>query len=93
MADRVHLTQSGNSEILAQWLQMAIVGNYEPAFARLEEFLCSVGRRKFLKPLYTELAKTEAGRLRAMTIYRKARPGYHPIAVATLDEILAWKEK
>ena len=60
-----HLTQSGNSEILAQWLQMAVAGNYEPAFARLEEFLCSVGRRKFLKPLYTEMMKTPDGRERA----------------------------
>ena len=42
---------------------MAIAGGYEPAYARLEEFLCSVGRRKFLKPLYGELLKTPAGRI------------------------------
>jgi len=88
-----HFSQSGNSEILHQWLLMAIRNNYAPAYPKLEEFLVSVGRRKFLKPLYTELVKTEAGRLRAMSIYRKARPGYHPIAIATLDEILTWNEK
>jgi leukotriene-A4 hydrolase len=82
------LTQSGNSEILAQWLQMAIPRNYEPAYARLEEFLCSVGRRKFLKPLYGELLKTAGGRDRAKRIYAKARPGYHPIAQATLDAMI-----
>jgi len=83
-----HLTQSGNSEILAQWLQMAIAGNYEPAYPRVEEFLCSVGRRKFLKPLYSEMLKTAAGAARAREIYGKARAGYHPIAQSTLDALI-----
>lgn len=83
-----HFSQTGNSEILHQWLLMAIRNDYAQAYPKLEEFLMSVGRRKFLKPLYAELVKTEAGRLRAISIYRKARPGYHPIAVATLDEIV-----
>jgi leukotriene-A4 hydrolase len=82
------LTESRNSEILAQWLLMAIVGDYAPAYPRLEEFLCSVGRRKFLKPLYTELLKTPQGRERARRIYARARPGYHPIAQATLDGLI-----
>jgi leukotriene-A4 hydrolase len=83
-----HLTDSGNSEILARWLQMAIVGGYAPVYARLEEFLCSVGRRKFLKPLYSELMKTPEGAERARRIYAKARPGYHPIAQTTLDALV-----
>jgi aminopeptidase N len=83
-----HFTESGNSEILCQWLQMAVEGGYEPAYPRLEEFLCSVGRRKFIKPLYLALMKTEQGRERARRIYAKARPGYHPIAQATLDAIV-----
>ena len=86
-----HFSQSGNAEIVHQWLLMAIRNDYAPAYPKLEEFLTSVGRRKFLKPLYAELVKTEAGRKRALGIYRKARPGYHPIAVATMDEILGWK--
>ena len=87
-----HFSQSGNAEILQQWLLMAIRNDYAPAHPKLEEFLLSVGRRKFLKPLYAELAKTDAGRRRALSIYRKARAGYHPIAVVTIDEILKWKE-
>jgi hypothetical protein len=55
---------------------------------RLEEFLLTVGRRKFLKPLYEELAKTPEGRKRAAAIYAKARPLYHPICVNTVDQIL-----
>ena len=83
------LTRSGNAEIVHQWLLMAIRSQYTAAYPRLEEFLTTVGRRKFLRPLYTELAKTPEGRERALAIYKKARPGYHPIA--TIDEIVGWK--
>ena len=81
-------TRSGNSEILHQWLLMAVRSGYRPAYPRLEEFLCSVGRRKFLKPLYSELMKTDEGRELARRIYARARSGYHPIARATVDGLL-----
>jgi hypothetical protein len=86
-----NLTRSGNSEIAFQWLMMAIRQRYEAAYPRLEEFLTTMGRRKFLRPLYQELVKTDEGRARALEIYRRARPTYHPIAVAAVDEIVKWK--
>ncbi|HWB86647.1 MAG TPA: M1 family metallopeptidase [Bryobacteraceae bacterium] len=85
---KYHFTQSGNSEIVHEWLLMAVHCNYAPAFPRLEQFLLSVGRRKFLKPLYTELARTPEGLELARRIYEKARPGYHAIARSTIDSIL-----
>ena len=85
-----HLTRSGNSEIAFQWLLMSIRNRYEPAYPRLEEFLLSVGRRKFIRPLYQELAKTPEGKQRALEIYRRARPTYHPIAVTSIDADLKW---
>jgi leukotriene A-4 hydrolase/aminopeptidase len=85
-----HLTRSGNSEIAFQWLLMSIRNHYEPANQRLEEFLLTIGRRKFIKPLYEELAKTPEGKERALAIYRRARPTYHPIAVTTIDDVLKW---
>ncbi|HEY6046027.1 MAG TPA: M1 family metallopeptidase [Pyrinomonadaceae bacterium] len=85
-----HLTRSGNSEIAFQWLLMSIRNRYEPAYPRLEEFLLSIGRRKFIKPLYEELAKTPEGKERALRIYRVARPTYHPIAVTSVDDVLKW---
>jgi aminopeptidase N len=81
-------TGSNNAEILCQWLQMAVEAGYEPAFGRLEDFLCSVGRRKFIKPLYAALMKTPEGADRARRIYERARPGYHPIAQAAIDAIV-----
>lgn len=81
-------TNSGNAEIAFQWLRMAVRANYEPAYSRLEQFLIEVGRRKFVKPLFEELIKTPAGKERAQAIYKKARPGYHPITQQTIDAIL-----
>ena len=81
-------TGSGNSEIHHEWLRIAVRNGYEPADRALEKFLTGVGRRKFLKPLYEDLVKTPDGRRRAAEIYAKAKPFYHPIAVATVEEIL-----
>ncbi len=83
-----NLTKTGNSEIAFQWLLMSIRNNYTAADSRLEEFLTTIGRRKFVKPLYEELSKTPEGKKRAAAIYAKARPAYHPITQATVDGIL-----
>jgi len=81
-------TGSGNSEILHEWLLQAIENRYEPAYDALERFLLRQGRRKFLKPLYEKLAKTDLERARA--IYAKARPTYHAVSRGTIDGILKW---
>jgi hypothetical protein len=83
-----HFTQSGNSEILCEWLQHAITARYTAAYPSLEKFLCTVGRRKFVKPLFAEMVKTPAGKELALAIYQKARPGYHAVTAQTIDGIL-----
>jgi leukotriene-A4 hydrolase len=85
------LTQTGNDEILDVWLLLAIRHAYAPAAATLERFLLTVGRRKYVQPLYAELAKTPAGEENALRIYLRARPGYHPTTQTTVDKILDWR--
>ncbi|HEY2786832.1 MAG TPA: M1 family metallopeptidase [Fimbriiglobus sp.] len=87
------LTTSGNSEVLFQWLLLAVKNDYAPAYPRLESFLTEQGRRKFLQPLYEELVKTGDGKARAVAIYKKARPTYHPSATLSIDAIVGGKEK
>jgi hypothetical protein len=87
------LTKVGNSEIAFQWLLLCIKNDYAAAYPRLEEFLTSIGRRKFVKPLFDELAKTPEGTKRANDIYAKARSGYHPITQASVDQILKKESK
>jgi leukotriene-A4 hydrolase len=83
-----NFTASGNAEIITAWLVHAVRNDYERAFPRLEEFLITVGRRKFLSPLYSELIKTPEGRQRAKVIYSKARPNYHYVSTNTFDKLL-----
>jgi aminopeptidase N len=83
-----NLTKTGNAEIAHQWLLISIRNRYGVAYPRLEEYLVSIGRQKLIKPLYEELVKTPEGRERALKIYAKARPGYHPIAQNSMDKVV-----
>ncbi len=82
------LTAAGNAEIVHSWLRVAIRNRYAAAWPRLEEFLLTIGRRKLIRPLYEDLMRTTDGARFAREVYARARPGYHPIAVATLDPIV-----
>jgi leukotriene-A4 hydrolase len=85
-----HFTTSGNDEILDEWLLLAVRHDYPPANAALERFLLTVGRRKYVQPLYAELAKTPAGAETALRIYTRARPGYHSVTQGSIDKLLDW---
>lgn len=83
------LTESANAQILQQWLLMALRCQYTPAYPRLEEFVATVGRLIFIKPLYEELMKSESGRKMARAIYSRVRANYHPISQAAIDKIVS----
>ena len=82
---------SGNSEILAAWFEIAIKnGYYNNILPNIEKFLVSVGRRKFLTPLYRAFKENEALET-AQNIYQKARPNYHSVSTQTMDKLLDYK--
>ena len=81
-------TEAGNAEIRCEWLVLAVRDGYRPASEALESFLISVGRMKFLRPIYRQLASSESGLARAREIYSRARTGYHPVAAQMVDQIL-----
>ena len=81
------ITESGNNEVLFSWLEKSIHNSYEPAYDRLESFLVTVGRRKFLTPLYRAMKETGKVQM-ANDIYDKARPNYHLVARETMDALL-----
>ncbi len=82
------LTETGNAEIAHYWLRVAIRNDYSAAYPRLATYLETIGRRRLITPLYTELMRTPAGAARARAIYQRARPNYHPIAAQTVDAIV-----
>jgi leukotriene-A4 hydrolase len=86
--DRAYaLTKSGNSEVLALWLEVGVRHGYREVDDRLRRFLVGVGRLKFLEPLYGALLDVHREN-DAIEIYREARPGYHPITQRSLDRLL-----
>ena len=86
---RFRFSESGNSEVLSAWLEKALDAGYKDAYPAIERFLTTQGRRKFLKPLYEKLVKSDPELARR--IYEKARPTYHPVSQATIDEIILHK--
>jgi aminopeptidase N len=81
-------TRSRNDEILTEWLLLAVRHDYGPAGPQLEEFLTTVGRRRYVRPLYLEMARSEAGKSRARALYAAAAPHYQALTRRMVEEIL-----
>ena len=83
-----NLSSNGNAEILCVWFLISIKADYRPAFDPMKTFLTKIGRRKFLQPIYEELAKNPVNKKWAKEVYEKARDNYHYVSFNTVDEIL-----
>lgn len=86
-----HFTTSHNSEIQYAWYLLSIKKDYQPVYSYLDTFLNTVGRRKFIEPLYSELLTTEKGKKMAKDFYEKNRPNYHAVSTRTLDKLFSKK--
>ncbi|WP_332657191.1 M1 family metallopeptidase [Brevundimonas sp.] len=85
----LNLREEGNAEVLYSWLQIAVQHRYQPAVPTLEKFLTTMGRRKFVLPLFQSLwAEGDWGRPIATRIYAQARPGYHPVTTNSVDAVV-----
>ena len=83
------LREEGNAELVFAWLQIAVQHRYQPAVPTLEKFLTTMGRRKFVLPLFTSLwAEGDWGRGIATPLYARARPGYHPVTTNSVDAVV-----
>jgi leukotriene-A4 hydrolase len=83
------LRNEGNAEVLFSWLQIAVKHRYQAAVPTLEHFLTTMGRRKFVLPLFTSLwAEGDWGRPIATRLYARARPGYHPVTTGSVDAVV-----
>lgn len=75
-----YLSNSGNSEVLAAWFELAIRNGYaREIMPKIEQFLVRIGRRKFLTPLYRAMMENGM-QAEAQAIFSKASPGYHPVS-------------
>ncbi|WP_341502735.1 M1 family metallopeptidase [Gallaecimonas sp. GXIMD4217] len=79
---------ANNSEIAHAWYRQAIEHDYQPAFTPMEGYLQRIGRRRLVVPLYKMLMEKPQYQGFAKAAYEKARPGYHPLAQGTLDQLV-----
>jgi leukotriene-A4 hydrolase len=82
------LTAATNNEIAFSWLRIAIRNGYEPAFPRLEQFLRSIGRTKFIGVLYEDMLAAGMEDM-AQRIFAEAKTSYHPLAAKSIEATLA----
>ncbi|MBK8846441.1 MAG: M1 family metallopeptidase [Bacteroidetes bacterium] len=81
-------TNSTNAEIQFAWYMAALKNNYSKADEAIERYLLQVGRRKFVRPLFAQMCKTPEGKARAVSIFAKAKTGYHSVTAISVEEIL-----
>ena len=84
-----HFSGTPNGEIAQRWYPLAERSGYAAARPAMEAFLEKIGRMKLVLPIYAALAKTSDGLAFAKGVYAKAKPGYHPITAAAVDDLLA----
>lgn len=86
---------SPNPEIVAAWYSAILKTGFEGYdndiyTKKVESFLGSVGRRKFIVPMYQSMLEGDKKRQAwAKKIYMNSRASYHPLAQGTLDALFA----
>jgi aminopeptidase N len=85
------LGKTRNNEVAFRFFRASIHAGYDGIIAPLEAFLMSVGRQKFVVPLYGALLATPH-RAWAEKVFAKARPRYHPETQASVGKLMIKKE-
>jgi len=78
------LREKKSAELRCAFLSAAVTAGMPGAAERARELLLSIGRMKFLRPLYGALVAREQTREFARALFVEAAPRYHPIARAVL---------
>lgn len=85
------LSGTGNNEVAFRFYRASVNAGYRDIRPALETFLLSVGRQKFVVPLYTALRKNPQDKAWAESVYKKARERYHPATQKSVDKQMASK--
>jgi leukotriene-A4 hydrolase len=86
--DRFNFTKTKNSEIAFEWYLLSLHTNYNYSLPGMESFLKTVGRKKFVKPLYAQMMKNKEQSLLAKKIFAIAKNSYHPATTSAVAEIV-----
>lgn len=78
----------GNAEIATEWYILGIQAGYTEIRLEMKLFLKKIGRRKFLLPIYKNLAKTSENKEWAKHVFEEASPYYHSVSKNTIQQLL-----
>lgn len=88
--ERYKLSESRDYEVKVAFLQLAIPAGCKCYFDEVEKCLKQVGRMKYLRPLYSSLARCSGEeKMLAQRIFSEAQEFYHPIARGVAESILS----
>lgn len=82
------LTASINAEIQCEWYGICINHGLVEVKPAIRIFLMSVGRRKFLEPLYEKMMASKEFKGFAKELFKEAKSNYHPVSARTISEIV-----
>jgi len=85
------LGKTSNNEVAFRFYRASINAGYRDIRQPLIAFLMSVGRQKFVVPLYTALGKNPQDKAWAEAVYKKARERYHPATQKSVGKQMASK--
>ncbi len=83
------LAKTGNNEVAFRFYRASVKAGNREIRAPLQAFLMSVGRQKFVVPLYAALLKNPDDKAWALSVYKQARARYHPATQASVDKQMA----
>jgi len=84
--------QSTNVEVLFRMNLIALSVDDEEQYESVRGMLATIGRMKFVRPLYRALIENEERRKMAEECYEKAKMFYHPICAKMVGQDLAQKK-
>ena len=88
---KLHFNTWGNAEVATEWYVLGINSDYTAIRPDIEKFISKVGRRKFLLPIYTALNGNPQSKQWGLEVYKRYRNNYHPVSIATMDDLLKYK--
>lgn len=87
------LSASTNAYVRSGWLELVVANRWAPGLPSLEQFLGSVGRGLFIRPLYTGLSKDrDWGLPLARRYFDASKATYHPSLAAAIEKRIAAAE-
>jgi leukotriene-A4 hydrolase len=84
--DDYKLSTTQDPEIKQRWMPLAIAKNFPNATNSAKEFIGSMGRMKYLKPIY--IAMNNVDHNQAVDWFNEYKSFYHPYSVRQLAFIL-----